>query len=170
MKEFMDSLWSSIDWVGRISFLVLMIGSVIGFVSGVIPVIWRLGRGLGRRKIALFALADEQSSLTTLLRDSRVFRAKNIVPIATPNDIAKAAAATVFLVYWPDFKDHIDSVLDKTKDATAIVIYAPQAKGFLPPDAIQKLEKHRNVMISNFRGRLLNDLVVSMITTSYEEV
>ena len=31
------------------------------------------------------------------------------------------------------------------------------------------LDKKRNVVVNNFRGRLLNDIVVSMITTSYEK-
>jgi adenylyl/guanylyl cyclase-like protein with sensor domain len=40
------------------------------------------------------------------------------------------------------------------------------AKG---PTVTRFLDRHRNIVVNNFRGRLLNDIIVSMITTSYEK-
>ena len=53
-------------------------------------------------------------------------------------------------------------------DGTALIIYAPQEHGFIPKETMALLDKKRNVVVNNFRGRLLNDIVASMITTSYE--
>jgi len=54
------------------------------------------------------------------------------------------------------------------KDKTALIIYAPQELGFISKESMAKLNQKRNVMVTNFRGRLLNDITTSIITTSYK--
>jgi hypothetical protein len=54
--------------------------------------------------------------------------------------------------------------LHAKKDKTALVGYAPR-QIFIPPDKFINLNNYRNVMVTNFRGGLLNDIVVRMITT-----
>lgn len=48
-------------------------------------------------------------------------------------------------------------------------MYAPHEHGQIPREVIVAIEQKRDVIVNNFRGRLLNDIVVSMITTSYEK-
>ncbi len=77
---------------------------------------------------------------------------------------------TIFLVHWRDFKDKIDLILAKKKSNTALIIYAPQNEGFIEPkEMVEKINSYPNTTIVNFRGRLLNDILVSMITTSYSK-
>ena len=64
---------------------------------------------------------------------------------------------------------HLDSILSEKKDGTALLIYAPQEEGFISKEDIAKINQHRNVIVVNFRGRLLNDIMISLITTSYEK-
>jgi len=47
-----------------------------------------------------------------------------------------------------------------------ILIFS-QEEGLIPREDLGKINQHRNVIIVNFRGRLLNDIVTSLITTSY---
>jgi len=56
------------------------------------------------------------------------------------------------------------------KDSTPLIVYAPQNEGRIEPqEVIDEINQHRNSVIVNFRGRLLNDILTSMITTSYEK-
>lgn len=168
----METLIIILDSVSRISTVIVIIGVVLAIVSwlrGISPALWRLGNGLARRKIAIFAKSDNLSSLQSLLTDSKLFSEENIVPIINKNDVGKSERATLFLVYWPDWKDDIDTILAKKSDGAALIVYAPQELGIISGDAVKKLNEKRNVILTNFRGRLLNDIVVSMITTSYEK-
>ncbi len=137
-------------------------------VTGIIPVWWRLGIALSRNKIAIFADSDHFSDLKKVLIDSKLFKEKNIVHIGTTN-IQSAKSADLLLVYWPTFKDKLDNVLMAKSHSVSLVVYAPQEEGRIDEESMNKLNKHHNVIITNFRGRLLNDVFVSMITTKREK-
>lgn len=138
-----------------------------GTLSGILPVLMRLGRGLAKRQIVIFAKGDKMRSLKDLLLDSKLFKSKNIKEITSVSDLGRAEEITVFLVFWDDWKDDIDQILNKKTDGTALIVYAPMDLGDIPPDQMCQIGEQRNVTVTRFRGRLLNDIVVSMITTSY---
>jgi hypothetical protein len=46
------------------------------------------------------------------------------------------------------------------------VIYAKPAS--IPPDKMDNIANRSNTVVVNFRGRLLNDILTSLITTSYD--
>lgn len=160
------------DWLGYLATAVVMIqiiAAIILWARGIAPVLIRLGTGLARRKIALFAQGDEASSLENLLKDSKLFKHTNIRIITSEADLGRAEGASIFLVYWPHWKNSIQQILPKKKDSTVLVVYMPQDQGFIDADNIALLSKQRNAVVNNFRGRLLNDIITGMITTSYEK-
>jgi hypothetical protein len=139
------------------------------FAKGITPAIWRLGNGLARRKIAIFAKGDNAVSLRDLLVDSKLLSAKNIIQITKLEDAGRAEPATVYLVFWHDWETDIDEILKQKPDECALIVYAPYDRDRIPTDQMKKLDGKRHTAVTNFRGRLLNDIVSSMITTSYEE-
>ena len=154
--------------LGGISTIFLIVSSLIALISaikGVIPVWYRLGRGLAQRKIAIFA-ENDYSSLKKMLVDSNLFQEKNIVQI-NKGDIKKAKNFSVFLVHWETFKYQIPVILSLKNDNTTLVIYAPVDEGSIDKDVLKEINLERNSIIVNFRGRLLNDIFVSMMTTGY---
>lgn len=136
-------------------------------IAGVLPVWYRLGIGLSTREIAIFA-DDEYNSLKSLLVDSKIFKDKNIVKI-DKNSIKKAEKTSLLLVHWKPFENEIENILRIKRDGDALIIYAPQDEGFINKEVLQRVNTERNVVIVNFRGRLLNDILTSMITTSYDK-
>lgn len=159
-----------LDWVGWITaalFLVTLILGIYAWLKGILPALIRLGNGLSKRKIAIFAKGDNLKSLQDLLEDSKLFDKKNIIGISSTSDFGRAERATLFLIFWDDWQDKIDEILRAKKDNTALVVYAPKQNS-IPPDKFIELNSKRNVMVANFRGRLLNDIVVSLMTTSYQ--
>lgn len=143
--------------------------AVVLCFRGFVPVLIRLGNGLSKRKVAIFAKDNTLTSLKNLLHDSKLFNCNNVLEVPNKGDFGKAEKAGIFLVYWPDWKDDIEEILNKKQDGTALIVYAPQEHGTIPGAVMNQLGEHRNVVVNNFRGRLLNDIVVSMITTGYEK-
>lgn len=143
--------------------VIQFIYTLVIYFKGILTVSLRIGSRLAKRKIAIFSV-NEFNSLESLLVDSKLYKKKNIMRINT-SDIGRAEKADLFLVHWKDFKDHIDAILNKKKDQIGLIIYAPQDEGFIDKDTISTLNKHRNVIIVNFRGRLLNDIFTTLIVT-----
>lgn len=167
MKTFLCLL----DVVGYGTTLIVVIALLVGiyrWFTGISPALLRLGKGLAGRKIAIFADADNFTSIRNLLVDSDLFKEKNIAQI-TKNELKKAGNYSLFLAHWQSIASYLDSILSEKKDATAFLIYAPQEEGSISKGDIAKINQHRNVIVVNFRGRLLNDIIVSLITTSCQK-
>ena len=166
----MDMILTILNYLGYISTVLVLITVVIAVITWfkvITPALIRLGNGLAKRRIAIFAKSDTLSSLTSLLTDSGLILEKNITHITKEDDFGKSEDSTLFLVYWPDWKDKIIKIRDIKRDGEALVIYAPRSAGMIPENIMGELDKGRNVTVVNFRGRLLNDIVTAMITTGY---
>lgn len=157
--------------VGTIETIVLILAiawGVLLWIRGIFPALLHLGNGLAKRKIAVFAKGDNVGSLRDLLLDSKLFRKGNIIEVVRTEDVGRAEGASVYLVHWHDWADGIGDVLAQKPDACALIVYAPYDKGRIPDDQMKNLDGKRHTAVTNFRGRLLNDIVTAMITTSYE--
>lgn len=170
--EWFISVKNFFEFYGFVSTFILTIILIVGIVlwfKGILPVLFRLGHGLAKGKIAIFAKGDNLNSLKSLLLDSELFSEKNLVEIRSNNDFGKSEKSTLFLIFWHDWEErNIDEILNKKTDKTALVVYAPRDKGVISKKYFEIINKERNVSIANLRGRLLNDIVSSLITTSYE--
>ncbi len=164
----MDCFLKMLNLLGYWSTLIVIIAVIVEiyrWCKGISPALLRLGKGLASRKIAVFAENDNFSSLKSLLVDSKLFKDKNVTQI-TRKELRKAEDFSLFLAHWKTISSYLDIILSAKKDGTALIIYAPQEEGFVPSESIEEINKHRNVILVNFRGRLLNDIVTSLITTS----
>jgi hypothetical protein len=142
-----------------------IIYKIVCWTFGITPIVLRLGVALWKRKVAVFASAEAYSSLEATLTDSGIF--KKSIRITSDN-IDKAKGETIFLVDWETFGDKIDQVFTaRTNHQTAIVIFAKPAS--IPNDKMADIANRANTVVVNFRGRLLNDILTSLITTSYEK-
>ncbi|MEM8532084.1 MAG: hypothetical protein AAGF95_14660 [Chloroflexota bacterium] len=163
----MEAFLTFLTYVGYVSTIIVIISSITGVVlwaRGILPVLLRLGNGLANSKIAVFARADNLSSIKNLLLDSGLFLEKNIVEISTKKDMGRAEGISLYIASWSDWENEIDAILSQKGDKTALMIYAPP--GSIPPDQMANLDEKRNVAVANFRGRLLTDIIVSIITRS----
>lgn len=139
----------------------------IGFsvINGILPIWWRLGKSLAKREIAIIAESETYNNLESVLIDSKLFSRKNIRKIDV-NSIGKASSMSLLLAHWRSCKNHISDILSKKSDAAMLIVYAPQEEGVIDGDTLKSINQHRNVIIVNFRGRLINDVFVCMMTSS----
>ena len=75
----MENIFQTLAFIGAIETIILIVGIVWAFVlwvRGILPVLVRVGNGLAKRKIIVFAKGDNMNSLTTLLTDSGLFLKK----------------------------------------------------------------------------------------------
>jgi len=165
MEYFMQFL-NIVSTVITVVSLIFYIYLFVLWVRGIAPVLYRIGKGLSQKKVAILAKGDNLKSMDSLLKGSKLFRKKNIVGISTISDLDNTDGKDIFLVYWSDWKDDITSILSKVKHQTALVIYDPERS--IPPDQWTELSKKINASVTNFRGRLLNDVVTSIITISQQ--
>ncbi|MCK9289973.1 MAG: hypothetical protein PHP37_04415 [Patescibacteria group bacterium] len=158
-------------------FALVAIGSIlitfIFWVLGISPLLWRLGLGRWKRKIAIAASNDVYDSLKDDLVESGIFREKNVLHISKVN-LAKIKDHYLILVHYRSFsEEEIKAMLSDKKSIAGMIFYYQDfdpAKGEKVPDNITKLiGSKENTTIVNFRGRLLNDIVTTLITTSYEK-
>lgn len=142
------------------------IWGAICWVLGITPILFRLGMSLWRRKIVIFS--DDLDTFDTLQKAiayTKIFKGKNIIHIKS-NDIDNAKGKTIFLVDWNTFGDKIERVFTARKNGqTPIIIYA--SPGSIPPDKMTDIANRAHTAVVNFRGRLLNDVLTSLMTTSY---
>lgn len=155
--------------VETIILIFLFAYAMILWAKGIAPVLYRLGNGLANRKIAIFAKGDNRSSLKSLLLDSGLFKEKNIVEISDARDLGKAEEASVYLVFWHDWAKDIEEILRVKPDKCALIVYSPFHMDRIPNDQMANLDGKRHTAVTQFRGRLLNDIVTSMITTHCEK-
>jgi hypothetical protein len=171
MMEYTKAVFNFIAIVGTIDtiiLLILLVRVIVLWVNGISPVLLRLGNGLAKRQIAVFAKGDNVNSLKSLLIDSKLFKNKNVFEITSVYDIGKAEKASVYLVFWHDWAENIEQILSAKPDKCPLIVYAPYNLPRIPEDQMNNLDGKRNTAVTNFRGRLLNDIVTSMITTSYD--
>lgn len=167
----MDYFLKILSYFGYGSTIIVIIAVIVKmyrWCKGISPALLRLGKGLASRKVAVFAESDDFNSLKSLLVDSKLFKDNNVTQI-TRNELKKAEDISLFLAHWKAISSYLVNILSVKKDGTALIIYAPQEEGIIPSESIKEINKHRNVVLVNFRGRLLNDIVTSLITTSYQK-
>lgn len=136
-------------------------------LSGVLPIWIRLGKSISNKRIAVYA-ENDFDSLKSHLVDSGIFREKNIEKI-TNDSLSKGQDHTMMLVNYMEFKDKIEDILRYKKDHDALIIYAPQSGDRIEQGLMTKICETRNSIVVTLRGRLMNDVLTSMITTVYEK-
>jgi hypothetical protein len=154
-------------WNFLILLFIVIVGGGISFIAYMrvfISVWWRLGKGLTKRQIAIFAKGDHFLQLKELLINSKLFKEKNIIQIHEDN-IKKAKDITIKLVYWEDYELELNNILNLKKESDALIVYALPKTVKCPQ--MEQINKEPNCILVNLRGRLINDILVSMITTGY---
>lgn len=153
-------------WVSTVVLVITILLKIIFWFFGITPIIVRLWKALSGRKIAIFASDKAYNDLKDTILDSSIFKEKQIEQIRE-NCLEKAKKHSLYLVDRSSFADKIYEIYSLRKDEqTAIIIYAlPRV---IPEETLKDIANRSNTVIVNAKGRLLNDLFTSLITTKYD--
>ena len=166
---FFIALKQCLFWLTVIGFL----ATAISWALGLATPIWRLGLGLRRRKIAIAADDERFSALKIDLIATNIFRETNIKQI-TKEHLARIKNHSLVVVHYKSFcEDELKQMLKDKESTCGMIFYYPEhdpASGDrIPNDMFQEILKRENTAVVNFRGRLLNDIINTIITTSYRK-
>jgi hypothetical protein len=172
LTEFLQLFIDIVGIATTIFAICLFVWAVISWCLGIFPLFLRLGFGRWSRKIAILANDDKYSSLKTDLVDTGVFREKNIYQIKS-DSLSKAKDATLALVHYQSFtEDEINTVLTNKKPNAGFIFYFPEftpPTTVIPAEMMVKINNHQFTTIVNMRGRLINDIVTTLLSTSYDK-
>lgn len=161
---------------GGISATILVAGILLNFIFwilGIAPLLLRLGYGRWFRNIAIVSNDEYFNSLKNDLIQSGLFREKNIFQIS-PQSLSKVREYNLLLVHYQSFTEKsIKKILEHKRSKAGMIFYYPgysaKNKKIIPDKLFNEINNMENVTLVNFRGRLLNDIVITLITTSYEK-
>jgi len=153
--------------VGGLTVLCAVIGiiyRVLCIALGVTPLVLRIGKAIWRRKVAIIGSYEAFSSLKECITDTNIFKSKNVIYIPI-NNVEMVKEHTILLVDWETSGDLIDQVfLARRNHNSAVIIFAKA--GSIPHEKMSEIANKSNTVVVNFKGRLLNDIINSLITTS----
>lgn len=176
-KQHMNIIQSIIDFFNHPVFIILggltvvfaavgIVYRIVCIVLGVTPLVFRIGKAIWRRKVAIIGNYEAFSSLKDCITATNIFKTKNVVHIPIDN-IEKAKEHTILLVDWETSGNHIDQIfLTRNNQNTAVIIFAKA--GSIPHEKMAEIANKSNTVLVNFKGRLLNDILNSLITTSFD--
>lgn len=140
---------------------------VVCITLGVTPLVFRIGKAIWRRKVAIIGSAEAFSSLKDCIIDTNIFKNHNVIHIPIDN-IEKSKEHTILLVDWETSGNYIDNIFLARKNYnTAVIIFAKPAS--IPHGKMDEIGNRSNTVVVNFKGRLLNDILNSLITISFDE-
>lgn len=146
--------------LGIISFLALVIASI----KGVVRPLWRLGLGLSQRQVLIAASQDDYDSIKHLLEKCNLF-VKTVMPRYNGSDMELIQNADVIVYRYEDIET-LKEILSRRAKNTPLIVYAKN-KEIEDEEAWVMLDKYTNTTVCNLKGRLINDVLVGLMTNAY---
>lgn len=157
--------------VGMITTTVMIFGGIAlfsGWFLGVFLVMKRLGLGRWYRKILIVSTNDGGQTLKKDLVDSGVFREKNVT-VANDNSLADIKDNDLILYDYWELPECINDVLRNKQKGAGLIVYSPANNKRMPVDVVEMINKEPFTVLVNMRGRLVNDILVTLMSTSYDK-
>lgn len=145
--------------------------ALVSWILGVYPLFLKLGFARWTRKISIVADDGMYNALKADLVDTGVFRAKNIFQI-NHGSLSKIKESSLLLVHYQSFsEEEIKKMLSYKKHNAGMVIYFPEfsRQNQIPDEMMKLINNELFTLTVNFRGRLINDIVVMLLSTGYEK-
>lgn len=170
----MEYVKAFLEIVGLITTAVAVLAffaAVISWILGISPLLYRLGLGRWRRKITVLADSNNYASLRDDLVSSGVFRSKNIDHV-TDKSLAKVKDSNLLLVDYGSFSDkNMKTIIKNKKSSAGMIVYFPDFSptNRVPDDVMKLINNEPHSVLVSFRGRLINDILITLLSTSYDK-
>lgn len=174
-EEILVLIWNILGIIGALSTLLIIVGGLFIFFCwciGIFPLLKRLGLGRWFRKVFIAADIDNYQTIKNDLVESGVFREKNISQI-NDKSLSKVKDVDLIILHYQSFTaSQIKQVIADKKNDAGLVIYFPEFNppiNMVPKDMLENINNHTYVILVNMRGRLINDVLITLMSTSYDK-
>lgn len=171
-EQIIGFIWNTLGVIGTLATLFLIISGIITFVGwnlGIWPLMKRFGLGRWYRKVLIVGKESETKSLRRDLEDSGVFRKSNIDEVDGRNLADIKQASLILLDYWSLTEGQVSTALANKQKQAGLVVYSPMGKGRIPDEISATINNEPFTTLVQMRGRLVNDLLITLISTSYDK-
>lgn len=156
------------ELIGGVTTLATIIatGVIVFFaITGLLKAMWRFGIGVAWRKVFIVADADVRDELQGDLMRSGIVRKSNIETITRGQTSNLKRARLIILDYEYLGEDEIVRIVSQKDSDCGVLVYAKP--GVIPGEVMMKLNLSQHVSVVNFRGRLVNEVLIMLLSTSF---
>lgn len=163
------SAWSVLSFIFAAIGAISLAALVVGAISRLGKAAWRFGLALYGKKIMIVSSSDDYHDLEEDLSDSGLIKRKNILHISD-KQLAKANDALLLIVVYGYLNnDDFQSVVRNKSARCGLIVHCPPERGRIDDEEMELLSKSAFTALCNFRGRLVNDVLLMMLSTSFKK-
>lgn len=129
----------------------------------------RFGLALFGKKVAIFANADDYHIIESDLTSSGLIKKKNIERVSADQRANLNEALLIVFACRADNKEYINEVVNRKNSRCGLIVYCPSGPGVLSPQELTTINSSSFTTVCNFRGRLVNDVLLMMLSTSFKK-
>lgn len=169
LVEVIFNAWTVISFILAMVGVVSLAFVVIGCISGLTQAIVRFGLALFGKKVAVFASADDFHVIKSDLASSGLVKEKNIERVSVEQRSSLNEALLIVFACRDDNKKHIKEVVVRKNPRCGLVVYCPDGPSALTHEEMAEINAAPFATVCNFRGRLINDILLMMLSTSFKK-
>lgn len=171
LSQIITNLYSAYDCMGAIwsvfgfiALLVLIAGSCAGITQAMI----RFGLALFAKKIAIIAGLDDFNDIRKDLVNSDLIKTRNIQHVTNKHLDEAQSALLMIIVHGYLSNEEFNAVVRGKKPQCGLIVYCPPEKGRIDEQSMKLLSMISFTALCNFRGRMVNDVLLMMLSTSFK--
>lgn len=166
--EAVAAAFGYLDVAFRLFGLVALIAIFLGAFAGITQALWRFGLALFGKKILVIADGSDFEDIREDLSDSGLIKNKNIQRISNKHLDKINDALMLIVVYGYLENDDFEAVLRRKSSRCGLIVHCPPEKGRIDERQMSLLSKTSFTALCNFRGRMVNDVLLMMLSTSFK--
>lgn len=166
--DFLSSVSGCFDLAIRLFGVMVSLAVVFGCFTGVAQAAWRFGLALFGKKIQVIAGEADYQDIYEDLTDSGLIKGRNIQRISDKHQAKTRDALFLIVVYKYLKSNDFEAVIRGKSPRCGLIVYCPPEKGRLEPGEIELLNQVAFTVLCNSRGRLVNDVLLMMLSTSFK--
>ena len=169
LNDFAGSPFFTIVGAAQIVVDVLVVLAAVVMVAGnLAKPLWRFGKARWKKPILIFGNHEQYESLKKDFVATGIVRKRNVSRADAEHMGEIAEAWTIVICADGIEDDDVVRILEAKPSRCAALVYAPPNRR-LGPDAYKACNTHEYVVVSNMRGRLIHDLVLTLFAASFKK-
>ena len=169
LVEVIFKAWTVISSILTMVGVVSLAFVIIGCISGLTQAITRFGLALFGKKVAVFASVDDFHVIKSDLASSGLVKEKNIERVSVEQQSSLNDALLIVFACRDDNKEHIKEAVARKSSRCGLVVYCPDGPSALTQEEMAEINAAPFATVCNFRGRLINDILLMMLSTSFKK-
>lgn len=169
--QFLNNLYSAygcISVVCSVSGFIALLLVIAGTFAGITQAMVRFGLALYAKKIAIIAGLDDFNDIQNDLVNSGLIKKRNIQHITNRHLDEAKSALLMIIVHGYLSDEEFNTVVRGKKPQCGLIVHCPPEKGRIDEKGMQLLSMIPFTALCNFRGRMVNDVLLMMLSTSFK--